>query len=538
MMSIESSPKKGSVCQTCLRNFFVHFRRPYKIGEPVAADYNGEFGFDWIRDEYVYPLTIIDADENKKDTVIKDYDHIVRRILNRQFDGGRSVFINEGLYLPAWLSIFATNCPGTLGSDQINRQGANLDIEIHQSPDDDKSALNDDGTILIFKSSNPCLKISTFEKNQHSQIVEEPLANFINSGRTSEQLATQKRFSYKKKKAINIICSGGALSQNEYILVQAKKSGTIKDVGMLLVAKNKEIFVIKLIMVDVKVNGKILEKPKNYEWELKNRIFNQCLMIADVVKKEVFDLDRLAKTDSEVRAFVKKWWSTKIKIEDETKIGDKKQQYVPVNEFHKKNTKDGEVTYLVEDNSEKFKAELLKLYETKNFKLLPINSIYESHRYVFFAPIAMRYEPIYEKVYDPVLKKDVMTMVEPGSVIEGSASFEADTRLYKREPEIEPLYRTKNIEWGKSVVIYADAPPYMDVMAHELSHTLGLLHTFQDHEMKFHKGFTDNIMDYSNTEDKRVSKFNTYQTIFRKIQADQITTHLFTPSKLFKKSPY
>lgn len=537
-MSIESSPEKGSVCQTCLRNFFVHFRRPYKIGEPVAADYNGEFGFDWIRDEYIYPLTIIDTDENKKDTVIKDYDHSVRQMLNKQFDGARGVFINKGLYLPAWLSIFATNCSGTLGSDQINSQGADLDLEIHQSPDDDKSPLTDDGSILIFKSSNPCLKISTFEKNQQSQMVEEPLANFINSGRISEQLATQKRFSYKKKKAINIICSGDALSQNEYILVQAKKSGKIQNVGMLLVAKNKEIFVIKLIMVDVKVNGKILKKPKNYEWELKNRIFNQCLMIADVVKKEVFDLDRLAKTDSEVQKFVKKWWSEKIKIEDETKIGDPDQLYVPVNDFHKKDTADGEVTYLVEDNSEKFKAELLKLYETKNFKLLPINSSYESHRYVFFAPIAMRYEPIYEKIYDPVLKKEVMTMVEPGSVIEGSASFEADTRLFKREPDIDPLYKTKDIEWGKSVVIYADAPPYMDVIAHELSHTLGLLHTFQNDKMRLHQGFTDNIMDYSYTEDKRISKFNTYQTIFRKVQADQITTHLFTPSQLFKKSHY
>lgn len=536
MMRIESSPEKGSVCQTCLRNFFVHFRRPYKIGEPVAADYNGEFGFDWVRDEYIYPLTIIDTDENKKDTVIKDYDNVVRRMLNHQFDGGRGVFINKGLYLPAWLSIFATNCPGTLGSDQINSQGANLDLEIHQSPDDDKSPLTDDGTILIFKSSNPCLKISTFGRNQQAQMVEEPLANFINSGRIAEQLATQRRFSYKKKKAINIICSGGTLSQNEYILVQAKKSGKIQNVGMLLVAKNKEIYVIKLVMVDVKVNGKILEKPKNYEWELKNRIFNQCLMISDVDRKEVFDLDLLAKNDSEVQAFVQKWWSDKIKIEDETKIGDPNQLYVPVNEYHKTDTAEGEVTYLVEDNSEKFKAELLKLYERKNFKLFPIDSLYESHRYVFFAPIAMRYEPIYQMVYDPVLKKNVMRIVKLGSVIEGSASFEADTRLFKREPDLYPVYKNKDAEWGKSVVIFADAPPYMDVIAHELSHTLGLLHTFHDNEMRFHQGFTDNVMDYSNTDDKRVSRFNTYQTIFRKIQADQIKTHLFTPSKLFKKS--
>jgi hypothetical protein len=259
-------------------------------------------------------------------------------------------------------------------------------------------------------------------------------------------------------------------------------------------------------------------------------------MISDVDRKEVFDLDLLAKNDSEVQAFVQKWWSDKIKIEDETKIGDPNQLYVPVNEYHKTDTAEEEVTYLVEDNSEKFKAELLKLYERKNFKLFPIDSLYESHRYVFFAPIAMRYEPIYQMVYDPVLKKNVMRIVKLGSVIEGSASFEADTRLFKREPDLYPVYKNKDAEWGKSVVIFADAPPYMDVIAHELSHTLGLLHTFHDNEMRFHQGFTDNVMDYSNTDDKRVSRFNTYQTIFRKIQADQIKTHLFTPSKLFKKS--
>lgn len=48
----------------------------------------------------IYPLTIIDTDENKKDTVIKDYDYNVRQMLNKQFDGARGVFINKGLYLP------------------------------------------------------------------------------------------------------------------------------------------------------------------------------------------------------------------------------------------------------------------------------------------------------------------------------------------------------------------------------------------------------------------------------------------------------
>ena len=31
-----------------LPKFLVYFRRP--------DDYRGEFGFDWIRDEYIYPI--------------------------------------------------------------------------------------------------------------------------------------------------------------------------------------------------------------------------------------------------------------------------------------------------------------------------------------------------------------------------------------------------------------------------------------------------------------------------------------------------
>lgn len=72
-----------------------------------------------------------------------------------------------------------------------------------------------------------------------------------------------------------------------------------------------------MVEVDVKVKGEILEKPKNYEWELKNRYFNQSLMVFKVVKRELFDLDLLSKTDPEVRSFVKKWWEDELKTKYE-----------------------------------------------------------------------------------------------------------------------------------------------------------------------------------------------------------------------------
>lgn len=58
-----ASPTVGTSCATCLRKFTVHFRRPYNIGRATNR-YNGEFGFDWLRDEYIYPIQKID--ENKK----------------------------------------------------------------------------------------------------------------------------------------------------------------------------------------------------------------------------------------------------------------------------------------------------------------------------------------------------------------------------------------------------------------------------------------------------------------------------------------
>ena len=42
----EDEEPKGD--ENSLPKFLVHFRRP--------DDYRGEFGFDWIRDEYIYPI--------------------------------------------------------------------------------------------------------------------------------------------------------------------------------------------------------------------------------------------------------------------------------------------------------------------------------------------------------------------------------------------------------------------------------------------------------------------------------------------------
>ena len=48
-----------------LPKFLVHFRRP--------DDYRGEFGFDWIRDEYIYPIVKVAIDNKGYTDNFMDY---------------------------------------------------------------------------------------------------------------------------------------------------------------------------------------------------------------------------------------------------------------------------------------------------------------------------------------------------------------------------------------------------------------------------------------------------------------------------------
>lgn len=59
---------------TSMRNFSVHFRR--------SPNYKGEYGFDWLRDEYIYDVETV-AEVNAKTRLyrgdvhelIKEYTH-------------------------------------------------------------------------------------------------------------------------------------------------------------------------------------------------------------------------------------------------------------------------------------------------------------------------------------------------------------------------------------------------------------------------------------------------------------------------------
>lgn len=49
----------GSTSTSCLRKFTVHFRRPPTLKQKSNYPYRGEYGFDWLREEYIYPIDTV-----------------------------------------------------------------------------------------------------------------------------------------------------------------------------------------------------------------------------------------------------------------------------------------------------------------------------------------------------------------------------------------------------------------------------------------------------------------------------------------------
>lgn len=98
----------------------------------------------------------------------------------------------------------------------------------------------------------------------------------------------------------------------------------------------------------------------------------------------------------------------------------------------------------------------------------------------------------------------------------------------KKYEDMNNEEKRNELKWGNIVTIFSDAmnakEDFVKTFSHELSHSFGLLHSFDSIEKKiqYYQGFTDNIMDYPMTDSQQSSKFSQWQFAFRKDQADKI----------------
>lgn len=255
-----------------IKKFMVNFRRP--------SDYNGKYGFDWLRDEYIYPIETVTNDNNGtpigtptalcKNIAALETEYKTTDVKNPISPYGKD-------YYPAWLSIFphTTTAQFAHGS-RMHRNGVDLDIEIEEI-----EALVSDDTELVFESGSPFIKI-TPEKLK--------LKDLIGTKKTKNLGGTTTRDYYLAKKKVNIKCAGGALTSHEEIKVFAQLGSQKEEVGKLMMYKNNVIPKAEIVAVNVITGSSSASLRNDYQYLFKNQSFNQALIRAEVKVDTEFNL--------------------------------------------------------------------------------------------------------------------------------------------------------------------------------------------------------------------------------------------------------
>lgn len=208
-----------------LKKFLIHFRRP--------STYKGEFGFDWLKDEYIYPIDLVGnikkelcLDTNKLKDEYKNKD-----VLNPITPYGKD-------YYCSWLNL-------------LKNQEVQLNIELEEIEQLDHK----DNAEIIFESSNP--DVIEIIPNKLS------LKDLISGGLVKKNLGgTNVRKYYSTANPIKIK-NNGFLSQDCQIKVFAELNKIKKEVGKLMIIKNDEeseytinIYINKSYLIDDNNYGK------------------------------------------------------------------------------------------------------------------------------------------------------------------------------------------------------------------------------------------------------------------------------------------
>ncbi|NDV65233.1 hypothetical protein [Bacteroides sp. 224] len=280
-----------------LKKFIVHFRRP--------NDYNGKYGFDWLRDDYIHPLQIVTHDTNG--TVINAPTPLCKDHLLLPSAYGQDV-VNPITpynvdYYPAWLTIFpyTTNAQFTHGST-MHKDGINLDIEVEEIDD---LSLDRSSTEIVFESGN-----SQYLKITPSKI---KLSDFTAIYPKTKTLGSTIIVSYLKEKVINIKCVGGTLNNHTEIKVFAQLGTQKREIGKLMVYKNNIIPKAEIVVVNVITDNAPAQLKDDYQYMFKNQSFNQALIRTEVKVDTKFDISKLP-LNSDVNIFKRNYINPQSQI--------------------------------------------------------------------------------------------------------------------------------------------------------------------------------------------------------------------------------
>ncbi|WP_103866989.1 DUF4280 domain-containing protein [Aquimarina sp. I32.4] len=266
-----------------LKKFLVNVRRP--------EDYKGEYGFDWLRDEYIYPIETIDHNntndlDNVPLPVCKNPDDLKNEYKTKDVVSPISPYGID--YYPAWLSIFPDTEEGYVNQVQLN-------IEIEEI-----EPLQSDETEIIFECDNENL-IVTPEKI--------PLNDLLLDKQTKNWENTTKDY-YLAEKVITVKCEGGVLEDHQEIKIFAELKGEKEEVGKLMVYKNSTIPSFEIVVVDVSIAGNPTSYNTSFYYPLLKLSFTQAMIKPVVVDTISFDISLLPLTAPVVRDFTEMYINT------------------------------------------------------------------------------------------------------------------------------------------------------------------------------------------------------------------------------------
>ena len=431
------SSKVGQTSTSCLRKFTIHFRRPDTLKEKSNYSYRGEYGFDWLRDEYIYPIEKVDVDYispinlvylNKVVPLCKNPDDL-REEYKRDIKNSITPYGID--YYPAWLSIFAYNVKGNAGST-MHKKGINLTLQL-----DEIDEIINDGTEIIFKPGKPCLKI-TPNKISISHFLKTPKKTRILDSDTGTPTINY----YQLDSTINIKCFGDTLKEHEEVRVFAKLGTTEVEVGKLMVYQNDNIGKAKIVVVNViteydEKGNKIYPQAHKSLDDLYNcQSFNQAMIRTEVILGEELDLVKLSNVESnyDVRNFL--------------------------DDIKKK-------TYMENgDNAVNVTIRLRDLYDNYG-KNRPEGGLVDGdgHFYTYL----------------------LFTTLSPGDYYGMSTG------------DMKKGISSSKFEYGNILSIFAKGLNNDHTLVHEAAHTFSLEHTYlhvTENKYVFHYGYTENYMDY------------------------------------------
>ena len=498
-----------------MQPFTIHFRRPeinrnLNIGSKSNL-YDGSYGFDWLRDEYIYDLEpvyeLVDSSsgrtlpkknrlyKGKVDNLIKEYIQLNNKDLKVKAEINKIQAKTGGTYIPSWLSIF----PTTHASKKHN-DGVDLYLQVEQ-----EEALS----TAILSLKDPSAINLEFEADDGIDIQAtgiQTLADLIGGDTqeldlkfsdSSSKIKNKKVRRYlDKTKVINIRSSTG---NNDVKFIRIKATNTSKTctkvVGLICIYPNSDshiyhadINVVPTLIAPLSNSYQLPtimlnSNPFSIDKFINNHFLNQAMVTTTTQQLPDFELYN---KNNFVAHITKEYdyqstYSMSYKSPTGVLTNIANEHYIPMYK------KDSKGDYLLDSNNNLIKNDtsalrddIIILFEQQQKVTLDDNSNKQTYIFLtdfYIADISLDDQKEIDKITNPGASSGKVNTFGSGNNTQSS------------------------IEWGNTVMIFDHGKEDYDVrvIVHELGHSFSLPHTFEiDAYTKhsFYAGYTDNVMDY------------------------------------------